>query len=115
MRPFRRFSTATSVVLLATIGCLSGCRVAHNDETAGQYLDDTTVKARAKAALIGDKEVSSDDFTIDVYQGRVTLTGVTKSAQESKRAEEDIRKVPGVKSVQNEVRIAQAERSATQR
>jgi osmotically-inducible protein OsmY len=91
---------------------VAGCQVAHNEATA---VDDTTVKARAKAALIADEEVGSDDFTIDVYQGRVTLTGVAKSAQEAKRAEEDIRKVQGVKSVQNEVRIAQAESSPTQR
>ena len=112
MRPFARFSTATSVVLLATIGCLAGCRVAHNEATT---VDDTTLKARATAALVGDKQVSSHDFTIDVYQGHVTMTGVAQNAQESKRAEEDIRKVPGVKSVQNEVRIAQADSSSTPR
>lgn len=104
--------TAAATTLLLV---LSGCKVFHHEETAGQYVDDTTLKARAKAALIKDKEVSSSDFSVEVYQGHVTLTGVAKSSHESKKAEEDIRKVDGVKSVENDVRIAQAESSSTPR
>jgi hyperosmotically inducible protein len=100
-----KLSTVAAVVLLAT----TGCKVLHHEETAGQYVDDTTLKARAKAALIKDKEVRSSDFGIEVYQGNVTLTGVAKNPQEAKRAERDIRGIPGVKSVKNDVRIAQTD------
>jgi hyperosmotically inducible protein len=110
----KRFSIPTAAAA-AMLLALSGCKVFHHEETAGQYVDDTTLKARAKAALIKDKEVSSSDFSVEVYQGHVTLTGVAKNAHESKRAEDDIRKVEGVKSVENDVRIAQAESSSTPR
>jgi osmotically-inducible protein OsmY len=103
MSPVTRFSTVAAVALLAT----TGCRVMHHEETAGQYVDDTTLSARAKAALIKDKEVKSSDFSIQVYQGNVTLTGVAQSPREAKRAEEDIRAIEGVKSVRNDVRVAE--------
>ena len=72
-------------------------------------------RARAKAALLNDKEVNSSDFTVEVYQGRVTVSGVAKNAQESKRVEDDIRRIPGVKSVENDARLAEAESSNTPR
>jgi hyperosmotically inducible periplasmic protein len=105
MRSFTKFSTIVAVALLS----VSGCTVMHHEQTAGQYVDDTTLSARAKAALIKDKNVNSSDFSVQVYQGHVTLTGVAKTPTEAKLAEEDIRSIPGVKGVKNDVRIAQAD------
>jgi hyperosmotically inducible protein len=105
MRSFMKFSTAAAVVLLTA----TGCRVMNHEETTGQYVDDTTLTARAKAALIKDKNVKSSDYSIEVYQGHVTLTGVAKTPTEVKLAEADIRAIAGVKSVKNDVRVAQAD------
>jgi hyperosmotically inducible protein len=105
MRFFIRFSSVAAIALLSTVGC----RVMHHEQTAGQYVDDTTLHARAKAALIKDKNVSANDFNIEVYQGNVTLTGVAKTPSEKKLAEEDIRSIDGVKSVKNDVHVAQAD------
>ena len=104
MRASLKPATVAAVVLFSTVGC----RVIHNEETAGQYVDDTTISARAKAALIKDNNVKSNDFSIEVYQGNVTLTGVARTPTEAKLAEADIRSVDGVKSLKNDVRIADA-------
>ncbi len=104
-----KFSAVAAVAMLST----AGCRVMHHQDTAGQYVDDTTLSARAKAALIKDKNVKSSDFSIEVYQGNVTLTGVASTPAEAKLAEEDIRAIDGVKSVKNDVRIAQSNSSTT--
>ena len=100
-----KLTTVAAVALFSAVGC----RVLHHEETAGQYVDDTTISARAKAALIKDNNVRSGDFSIEVYQGNVTLTGVARTPTELKLAEEDIRSVEGVKSLKNDVRIADAE------
>ena len=104
MHPITKFSTVAAIALLGA----TGCRVMHHEETTGQYVDDTTLSARAKAALIKDKDVNSSDFSIEVYQGNVTLTGVAQSPIEAKRAEQDIRAIDGVKSVKNDVHVASA-------
>lgn len=109
MRFFLKFSTVAAVAMLSTVGC----RVMHHEETTGQYVDDTTLSARAKAALIKDKNVKATDFSIEVYQGNVTLTGVARTPHEAKLAEEDIRAIDGVKSVKNDVHVAQAEGATT--
>jgi len=109
MRTLIKLPTFAAIALLS----VTGCKVMHHEETAGQYVDDTTLTARAKAALIKDKNVKSSDFSVEVYQGHVTLTGVAKTPTEAKLAEEDIRAIDGVKSVKNDVRIADADTSVS--
>jgi hyperosmotically inducible periplasmic protein len=103
--PSLKLATVATVVLLTAVGC----RVINHEESAGNYVDDTTISARAKAALIKDNNVRSTDFSIEVYQGNVTLTGVAQTETESRLAADDIRAIQGVKSVKNDVRIAQAD------
>jgi len=103
MRSALNLAAVTAVALLIT-----GCKLVKGKETTGEYVDDATLTARAKAALVSDKNVSATDFNLDVYQGHVTMTGVAKSSEEANRAEADIRKVPGVKSVKNATRVASA-------
>ena len=101
----------TSVKILtvtAVAVVLSGCNAIRGKETAGQSVDDATLATRAKAALVKDSTVSASDFNIDVYKGDVTLTGVAKTQDEVGRAIDDIRRVPGVKSVKNATRVATA-------
>ena len=104
MRSSMKIVTVTAMILLA------GCNLIKGKETTGQYVDDTTIATRSKAALVKDDTVSASDFNIGVYKGNVTLTGVAKNADEVKRAIDDIKRVPGVVSVKNATRVATADR-----
>jgi len=99
-----RFAAVMTIALFA-----SGCSVFKGQKTAGQFVDDSTIATRAKAALVKDSTVSATDFSIDVYKGEVTLTGVAKNKAEVDRAIDDIKRVDGVKSVKNATRLASAE------
>jgi len=101
-----------SIAVTALLLC--GCDVLKGKQTTSQYVDDASITARAKAALVSDNRVSATDFNIDTYQGNVTITGVAKSAAEAQHAEADIRKVPGVKSVKNATRVASAGSESSQ-
>jgi len=103
-------SSTKFIALAATTLLATGCNLMKGKETTGQYVDDTTIATRAKAALVKDSTVSASDFNIDVYKGNVTLTGVAKDAAEVSRAMDDIKHVDGVKSVKNATRLASAER-----
>jgi len=105
MRSSMKIVAVTAVALLAT-----GCNLMKGKETTGQYVDDTTIATRAKAALVKDDTVSASDFNIDVYKGNVTLTGVAKNPDEVKRAIDDIKRVPGVVGVKNATRVATTDR-----
>ena len=99
-----KFAAVMTVVLFA-----SGCSVFKGQKTAGQFVDDSTIATRAKAALVKDSTVSATDFSLDVYKGEVTLTGVAKNSAEVSRAIDDIKRVDGVKGVKNATRLASAD------
>jgi hyperosmotically inducible protein len=103
-------NTSIKILAVTTVAViLSGCNAIKGKETAGESVDDATVATRAKAALVKDSTVSASDFNIDVYKGNVTLTGVAKSSDEVTRVVDDIKRVPGVKSVKNATRVASAQ------
>ncbi len=105
MHPTIRLAALAAAAVLA-----SGCNLMKGKETTGQAVDDATLSARARTALVKDSTVSASDFNIEVYKGNVTLTGVAKNEAEVSRAIDDIKRVPGVASVKNATRLATAER-----
>lgn len=105
----RMRTSINTVALTAVVLLAAGCSVFKGQKTAGEFVDDSTVATRAKAALVKDSTVSATDFNIDVYKGEVTLTGVAKNQAEVERAIDDIKRVDGVKSVKNSTRLASAQ------
>ena len=101
MRPALKIAVVAAVTALAP-----ACNLIHGNETTGQYVDDATLTARAKAALVEDKQVAAGDFQLDVYMGNVTISGTARNSDEAERVVHDIRNVRGVKSVKNATRVA---------
>jgi osmotically-inducible protein OsmY len=85
------------------------------EKSAGTALDDTTITARVKAALAGDPDVSASRIDVDVDKGRVTLTGTAHSSKEARRAKDLAQRVDGVKSVDNNIRVAEADSDSRDR
>jgi hyperosmotically inducible periplasmic protein len=104
MRSAMKFvALAAAALLVAT-----GCNVMRGQQSASDYVDDATLTARVKAALMDDEQVKGTSFNVDVYQGKVTLSGVTDNREQAQRAQQVARQVPGVKGVENSIRVSQA-------
>jgi cytidylate kinase len=69
-----------------------------------QHLEDLAVQARARAALRADPRTAAIDIVCDVKAGAVTLRGIVVDDHEKKLTEEVVARLPGVKSVQDELR-----------
>lgn len=81
---------------------------AHAAETTGQYIDDTTVTTKVKAALVADKGLSANDITVNTTHGVVTLTGNVDTQSQYSLAASDAASVAGAKSVANMLTVRQA-------
>jgi osmotically-inducible protein OsmY len=100
---------AFKVAALAVAAILaSGCNVIRSNETSSDYADDAALTARVKAALSDDESIKGTELNVDVYKGRVTLSGIAEDANEAKRAEEIAKQTPGVQSVESAIRVADA-------
>ena len=87
---------------LATAGCANV-----GDKSVGAHIDDSTIATKIKSKFVADKTVEASDIKVTVFEGTVQLSGFAKSTDEVRRAGEIARETSGVKSVKNDIRLAQ--------
>ena len=67
---------------------------------------DDAIYDNVRRRLASDQIVKGGGLKVDVQQGVVTLSGTVEQEKQKERATKLTKKVPGVKSVNNELRIA---------
>lgn len=82
---------------------LGGCAVAREQQTVGQYVDDTTITSQVKAKFADDGAVAATAISVETMKGLVQLSGFAKSWAERDRAEALARSVKGVTNVRNDI------------
>ena len=102
----RLIGSKTWLLFSALLVVLIGCAGASRQESAGQYLDDSTITTRVKSAYVTDRQVSALDIKVTTLKGTVQLSGFANSQQEIDRAVELARNVEGVQAVKNDIRLA---------
>jgi len=109
MKKFLAMATA-----LALGAVLAACSGTGTQKTAGETIDDATLTAKVKAALIDNESTKARDINVETYRGTVQLGGFVESDQEKQAAGQVAQGVAGVKEVRNalEVRSQVASRSA---
>ncbi|HDH0721470.1 TPA: molecular chaperone OsmY, partial [Klebsiella aerogenes] len=78
----------------------------------GDFMDDSTITARVKAALIDDKSIRSTDISVKTENKVVTLSGTVESAEQKSQAVSAAKGVEGVSSVSDKLTVA-GEKSAS--
>lgn len=80
-------------------------KVTSEKRTVGNVIDDTIVTAKAKAEILGTKELKSLQISVETREGEVILSGFVDNEAAKMKAEEVVSKVEGVKSVKNSLEI----------
>ena len=92
-------------ILVGSPAVFSGCAATPTKESTGEYVDDSTITTKVKAALIKDKTVSAADVKVETFKGVVQLSGFVNTAAEKTQAETVASSVTGVKSVDNKITV----------
>jgi hyperosmotically inducible periplasmic protein len=95
--------TVSSIILTALL-VISGC-TSMTGQSAGQYIDDTSITTSVKAKLTAEKAANFTRIDVDTNNQVVTLNGIVESADQKAKAEQLAREVGGVKSVKNNLQI----------
>jgi len=90
-------------VLLAV--AVAACGGSPTKESTGEYIDDSTITTKVKAAFVSDKGVDATDVKVETFKGTVQLSGFADSSAEIERAAQIAAKVAGVKGVRNDIRL----------
>jgi osmotically-inducible protein OsmY len=84
---------------------LSGCARSPSQEGTGEYIDDSVITARIKAALDADPRVRAVFIDVQTVRGIVHLTGFADNREEADLAVAIARRVGGVKSVRDDITV----------
>ena len=100
----RLFLAAAAALGIAA--CASTDRTSEKSETVGKYVDDATVTAKVKTAIASDVGVrAASNVNVETSDGTVQLSGFADSQDQASRAADAARKVGGVRTVKNDVRV----------
>ena len=102
MRPIKTFSAiCATVMLMMTLGCAS----TRTHEGTGQYVDDSAITTKVKAAILGEPGLKVSEINVETFKGVVQLSGFVSSRDDIKSAVRVASAVNGVKSVKNDMQL----------
>lgn len=88
-------------------GAATGASVAYDRRTAGTVIDDQGIEFKAAYALFNNKEIyDQSHINVTSYNGVVLLTGETPSEALKQKATAEVKKIPKVRRIHNELAIA---------
>lgn len=102
MNNFTRVSVLFAAVSLTA---LAGCASTQKQESTGQYVDDTAITTKVKAAIFNEPTLKSAEINVETFKGRVQLSGFVTSRANIDRAIVVAQGVSGVTSVANDMRV----------
>lgn len=76
-----------------------------SERTAGEKLDDASISAQVKTALLTHRATSAVNAVVKTREGEVTLTGIAKNGAEKSLVSKVIADIPGVVTVKNEMTV----------
>ena len=102
MRLCNRFAIFCFAVLLTS---LLGCASTPKHEGTGEYVDDTVITTKVKAAVFSEPALKSAEINVETFKGVVQLSGFVSSRADINKAVEVAHSVQGVQSVKNDMRL----------
>jgi osmotically-inducible protein OsmY len=101
----KTFQRATSLLSIIAVAGLIGCASTATSESTGQYIDDTAITTKVKAAILEQPTLKSAEINVETFKGVVQLSGFVSSQDNVNTAMNTARSVKGVSSVKNDMRV----------
>ena len=95
----------TAFFLALTLLTAAGCASTHKHEGTGEYVDDSVITSKVKAAILAEPTLSSAEINVETFKGVVQLSGFVNSKADINKAVSIARGVGGVNSVKNDMRV----------
>ena len=89
----------------AVIASFMGCAATQKHESTGQYVDDTAITTKVKAAIFKEESLKTLQISVKTYKGVVQLSGFVDSSNKVTKAGEIARSVDNVVSVENDLLV----------
>ena len=95
----------SAVFLGIVLATALGCAPTPTKEGTGEYVDDTIITTKVKAAIFNEPSLKSSEINVETFKGAVQLSGFVKYQADINKAVQIANNVKGVKSVKNDMRL----------
>ena len=96
----------STAVLVAALALTSiACAPTRTHESTGQYVDDTAITTKVKAAILAEDSLKSSEINVESFKGTVQLSGFVRSQANINEAVAVARSVSGVVNVKNDMQL----------
>ena len=102
----KKTNLLATVALAAFMAFLAGCTTnSVKHESTGEYLDDSVLTTKVKAAIFNEPTLKSAEINVETYKGAVQLSGFVQSQADINKAIDLAKAVKGVSSVKNDMHL----------
>jgi len=100
-----RTKAGIAIAAVLAAAALAGCATGPAYESNAEAVDDATITANVKAALLQDPETRGSNISVNTVHGDVELSGFVNTREEGSEATHDANRVAGVRAVNNRLQI----------
>ena len=95
----------TAAFLAVSLSYMTGCASTDHKQGTGEYVDDTVITTKVKAAILDQPTLKSAEINVETFKGVVQLSGFVSSSDNASTAVRTAQAVKGVTSVKNDMRV----------
>jgi hypothetical protein len=91
--------------VVAALFSVVACSSTHKQEGTGEYVDDTVITTKVKAAILHEPTLNVAEINVETFKGIVQLSGFVATQADINTAVKVAAHVGGVKSVKNDMHV----------
>jgi hypothetical protein len=95
----------SAIFLVLAFASVLGCAGGPQKESTSEYVTDSWITTKVKAALVEDQLVKATEVNVETFKGTVQLSGFVSSNAAMDQAMYVARGIEGVTSVKNDMRV----------
>lgn len=97
----RLFAVMLALAFVSAVGCAGSA----TQESSGEYVSDSWITTKVKAALAEDPQVKATEVNVETFKGVVQLSGFVSNQAAMYQAIRVANGIKGVTSVKNDMRV----------
>ena len=101
----KQFKMIAIFMFVAVFAVMVGCASTAKHEGTGEYIDDSVITTKVKAAIVNEPTLKSSEINVETYKGVVQLSGFVSTEADIDKAVTVTRNVKGVTSVKNDMHL----------
>lgn len=99
------FKKSLMLAMMSVVLATSACAGSGSQESTGQFIDDSAITTKVKAAIFNEPSLKSLDINVTTFKGEVQLSGFVSSIDQTNRAVAIAKTISRVSSVKNDMRV----------